>query len=110
MASDEYYSFSACAFVSDPVVCPESDMFFPCYPVENPGELEHLDHALDHMHKGTASDFLHLSGLEFVTEGDSKFRLRIKTFDSVEEAWKHASLWGDDAIVVELNGDYEVAL
>ena len=46
----------------------------------------------------------------FVTEGDSKFRLRIKTFDSIDEAWEHASLWGDDAIVVELNDDYEVAL
>ena len=46
----------------------------------------------------------------FVTEGDTKFRLRIKTFNDLDEAWQHASLWGEDAIVVELNDDYEIAL
>lgn len=48
--------------------------------------------------------------MTFVTEGDTKFRLRIKTFSDLDEAWQHASLWGEDAIVVELNDDYEIAL
>lgn len=46
----------------------------------------------------------------FVTEGDTKFKLRIKTFDTVTEAYEHAELWGPKAIVVELDDDYEILL
>lgn len=37
----------------------------------------------------------------YVTEGDSKFHLRVKLFETYEEAQKHADIWGAHAIVVE---------
>ena len=46
----------------------------------------------------------------FVTEGDTKFKLRIKTFDTVSEAYEHAHLWGPNALVVELDDDFEILL
>lgn len=46
----------------------------------------------------------------FVTEGDSKFKLRIKLFDTVKDAYDHAELWGENAVVVELDDDYEILL
>lgn len=46
----------------------------------------------------------------FVTEGDTKFKLRVKTFDNVEEARSHADSWGEGAMVVELDDDYEILL
>lgn len=48
--------------------------------------------------------------LLFVTEGDTKFKLRPKMFDSVTQAREHAELWGPKAIVVELDDDYEILL
>ena len=33
-------------------------------------------------------------GWDYLTEGDSKFQLRTKTFDSIEEAKKFAEPWG----------------
>lgn len=41
----------------------------------------------------------------FVTEGDSKLKLRIKTFDTVEKARKEAEAWGIGAVIVELHDD-----
>ena len=46
----------------------------------------------------------------FVTEGDTKFKLRIKTFNNISEAYKHAHAWGPNSIVVELDDDYEIVL
>lgn len=46
----------------------------------------------------------------FVTEGDTKFKLRIKLFDTVEQAREHAETWGPGATVVELDDDYEILL
>lgn len=46
----------------------------------------------------------------FVTEGDTKFKLRIKLFDTIDEAREHAELWGENAVVVELDEDYEILL
>jgi hypothetical protein len=46
----------------------------------------------------------------FVTEGDTKFKLRIKTFDTVEEARDLAQIWGANATIVELDDDYEILL
>lgn len=46
----------------------------------------------------------------FVTDGDTKFKLRIKTFNNVTEAREHAELWGPKAVVVELDDDYEILL
>jgi hypothetical protein len=37
----------------------------------------------------------------YVTEGDSKFQLREKLFDTRQKAVDHASLWGENAVVVE---------
>ena len=37
----------------------------------------------------------------YVVEGDSKFQLRVKKFDTIEEAEQHADIWGEQAIVVE---------
>jgi hypothetical protein len=49
-------------------------------------------------------------GLLFVTEGDSKFQLRIKTFETAEDARDFASHFGDGCVVVELDDDYELLL
>jgi hypothetical protein len=46
----------------------------------------------------------------FVTEGDTKFKLRIKLFESIQDAREHADLWGPNATVVELADDYEILL
>ena len=46
----------------------------------------------------------------FVTEGDSKFQLRIKTFDTVEDARNFADDFGEGCVVVELDDDYELLL
>lgn len=46
----------------------------------------------------------------FVTEGDTKFMLRIKTFDTVQEATDYASVWQGAADVVELDDDFELLL
>lgn len=46
----------------------------------------------------------------FVTEGDSKFKLRIKLFDTADLAREHAQTWGPGATVVELDDDYEILL
>ena len=35
-----------------------------------------------------------LSDMLYVTEGDTKFQLRAKLFDTIEEAEEHALLWG----------------
>jgi len=48
--------------------------------------------------------------LLFVTEGDTKFKLRPKMFDTVAQAQEHAELWGPKAVVVELDDDYEILL
>ena len=45
------------------------------------------------------------SGDEWVTEGDSKFQLAVKLFDTRQDADNHAILWGDGAVVVEYNKD-----
>ena len=37
----------------------------------------------------------------YVTEGDTKFQLRVKLFNTKEEANLHADLWGELAEVVE---------
>lgn len=50
------------------------------------------------------------SDMLFVTEGDSKFHLRIATFLTREEAQQHADIWSDKAVVVELNEDQELLL
>lgn len=49
-----------------------------------------------------------LSDMLYVTEGDTKFQLRAKLFDTVEEAEEHALLWGDKAVVVEFNEDTNI--
>ena len=41
----------------------------------------------------------------YVTEGDSKFHLRVKVFNNIKDAQEHAARWGDKAIVVEYEGD-----
>jgi hypothetical protein len=46
----------------------------------------------------------------FVTEGDTKFKLRIKTFNTISEAYEHAHIWGPHSLVVELDDDYEINL
>jgi len=46
----------------------------------------------------------------FVTEGDTKFKLQIKLFNTVDDAREHADLWGPAATVVELDDDYEILL
>ena len=48
------------------------------------------------------------SDMLYVTEGDTKFHLRVKLFDTVEEAEEHAKLWGDNATVVEFNEDTNI--
>ena len=37
----------------------------------------------------------------YVTEGDTKFQLRAKLFDTEQQAKEHAELWGKQAVVVE---------
>ena len=37
----------------------------------------------------------------YLTEGDSKFHQRVRTFETREKAEAYASLWGDDCIVEE---------
>ena len=37
----------------------------------------------------------------FVTEGDTKFQLGAKVFDTEEKAEEHAALWGENSIVVK---------
>ena len=37
----------------------------------------------------------------YVTEGDSKFQLRVKVFNSRERAQEIADLWGKESLVVE---------
>lgn len=41
----------------------------------------------------------------YVTEGDSKFQLAVKVFNTRQEAKNHAILWGDSAVVVKYNKD-----
>jgi hypothetical protein len=36
----------------------------------------------------------------YVTEGDTKFQLRAKLFDTEQQAKEHAELWGEQAAVV----------
>lgn len=40
-------------------------------------------------------------GMLYVVEGDSKFHLRVQTWETFEQAEEHAKLWGDNAVVVE---------
>lgn len=44
----------------------------------------------------------------YVTEGDSKFQLRAKLFETHEEAQEHASVWGEHAVVVEFNEEHNL--
>ena len=44
----------------------------------------------------------------YVTEGDTKFQLRAKLFNTKEEAQQHADRWGEHAEVVEFTGDSEL--
>jgi hypothetical protein len=37
----------------------------------------------------------------YVTEGDTKFQLRVKLFDTEQQAKEHADVWGEHAVVVE---------
>jgi hypothetical protein len=41
------------------------------------------------------------SDMLYVTEGDTKFQLRAKLFDTEQQAKEHAELWGEHAVVVE---------
>lgn len=50
------------------------------------------------------------SDMLYVTEGDSKFHLRIKAFDTVEEAREEAEAWGPGAVIVELHNHHELLL
>lgn len=40
-------------------------------------------------------------GMLYVTEGDTKFQLRVKLFNTEAEANEHAAIWGENAQVVE---------
>ena len=44
----------------------------------------------------------------YITEGDTKFQLRVKLFNSKPEAEQHADLWGDQAVVVEYIEESEI--
>lgn len=44
----------------------------------------------------------------YVTEGDSKFQLRARLFDTEQQATEHAELWGEHAVVVEYTEESEV--
>jgi hypothetical protein len=37
----------------------------------------------------------------FVTQGDTKFQLGARLFDTEEKAAEHAALWGEGAVVVK---------
>jgi hypothetical protein len=37
----------------------------------------------------------------FVTQGDVKFQLSARLFDTEEKAEEHAALWGEGAVVVK---------
>jgi len=39
----------------------------------------------------------------YVTEGDTKFQLRVKLFDTITAAHEHAAAWGERAVVVQFN-------
>ena len=41
----------------------------------------------------------------YLTEGDSKFHQRVRTFETREKAEAYASLWGDDCIVLEYKNE-----
>ena len=41
----------------------------------------------------------------YLTEGDSKFHQRVRTFETREKAEKYASLWGDDCLVIEYRNE-----
>lgn len=44
----------------------------------------------------------------YVTEGDTKFHLRVKLFDTREEAEKEAAIWGEHSVVVEYTEESEL--
>lgn len=44
----------------------------------------------------------------YVTEGDTKFQLRAKLFDTEQQATEHAELWGEQAVVVEYTERSEI--
>ena len=44
----------------------------------------------------------------YVTEGDTKFQLRAKLFNTQEEAQQHADLWGEHAAVVEYTEESDI--
>jgi hypothetical protein len=44
----------------------------------------------------------------YVTEGDTKFQLRAKLFDTEQQAKEHAELWGKQAVVVEYTEESDV--
>ena len=44
----------------------------------------------------------------YVIEGDTKFQLRAKLFDTEQQAKEHAELWGDEAVVVEYTEESDV--
>lgn len=44
----------------------------------------------------------------YVTEGDTKFQLRAKLFDTEQQAKEHAELWGEHAVVVEYTNESDV--
>lgn len=44
----------------------------------------------------------------YVTEGDTKFQLRAKLFDTEQQAKEHAELWGEQAVVVEYTERSEI--
>lgn len=44
----------------------------------------------------------------YVVEGDSKFQLRPKMFETEDAAQAHAEIWGESAIVVEYKEDEDV--
>lgn len=46
----------------------------------------------------------------YLTEGDSKFKIHIKTFDSAPEAHAFAQQYYVDYVVVELDGETELFL
>ncbi len=46
----------------------------------------------------------------FLTEGDSKFKLRIKTFNDIDSAREMADTCGPGAVVVELDDDFQIIL
>jgi len=49
-------------------------------------------------------------GDEWLTEGDSKFQLRIKTFEEEDEAYLWAHKWSHSARVIEIDDDSDLKL